>query len=101
MEEKKSYFYVCDSCDDVIVGSLPCLVCAKKKISNVLKERYYFKCLLGLDVPVDLLKIISSYAVEETNTKHMINVHNCCFKTSTLEDTYVPILSKKVNRKLF
>lgn len=98
--------YPCQECnDDHIIGlnTIPCIVCAKRKIGREIQRRFYFGALIGTDItnlPNDVINIIVSDAIHLPNIKNMIEVHNCCWRTNVHDEIYTPHFPKPVRRRL-
>lgn len=78
-----SSFY-CNFCQQNILGFISdgCMVCKKKRFQKHLRYKFYSKCLLGLELPIEIIIMIAKKASQNNDDIKIYDINNNCYRSS-------------------
>ena len=79
-----SSFY-CHFCKQRILGFVNdgCTVCKKRKLKKHLRYIFYSKCLLGIELPIEIIIMIAKKCSHNNNDDVKIyDINNDCYRSS-------------------
>ena len=78
-----SSFY-CYSCQQHILGFISdgCTVCKKKRFQKHLRFIFYFKCLLGIELPIEIIIMIAKRCSDDDDDVKIYDINNNCYRSS-------------------
>lgn len=70
----------CNECNDTVLGDKTkdgfCPSCTRKKISSNILFNYYFHSMIGLLLPIDIIRLISFQCIKYTGALNITRLHN-------------------------
>ena len=73
----------CNNCKSKVIGEekYGCMLCFRRSISMNIRYDYYFKSLLGINLPNELIGIIANFASKDFDNKIAKKVNINCWKS--------------------
>lgn len=73
----------CFTCKRAIIGDAKynCMVCSKLNIAYEIKYNFYFNSIKHLNLPNDIINLISHNAANKSIDLKIYNIHSECWKT--------------------
>lgn len=78
----------CNKCKTNVIGdeNYGCMFCFRRSISMNIRYNYYFKSLIGINLPNELIGIIANFASKDfdNNFAKKININSCKSKINNI-----------------
>lgn len=73
----------CNNCKSRVIGKekYGCMLCFRRSISMNIRYDYYFKSLIGINLPNELISIIANFASKDFDNKIAKKVNINCWKS--------------------
>ena len=73
----------CNNCKSRVIGKekYGCMLCFRRSISMNIRYDYYFKSLIGINLPNELISIIANFASKDFDNKIAKKVNIDCWKS--------------------
>ena len=77
-----SPWHTCKRCNSYVIGEkrYGCMMCNRIEASKKIKTKIYAKSLLGLQIPIELIIIISCIAANNYDYDKLIKINTDCWK---------------------
>ena len=77
-----SPWHTCNKCKLFVIGEKKngCSICINKEISYKINYRKYSKSLLGIPLPLDIIRYISQLASKDFDNNMLLSVLELCWK---------------------